>query len=124
MSVVYGGFSACNINAVTKTGRNEIYGSVFFDYGSDDFRGDKLEGDKIAQQDYEETRYGFELGGALIEDQLFFYGAYEKYNGADLNNRGAIGSGAVNEVPVTQEELDRIAPVSYTHLTLPTMRLV
>ncbi|MEC7492719.1 MAG: TonB-dependent receptor, partial [Pseudomonadota bacterium] len=112
MSVVYGGFSACNINAVTKTGRNEIYGSVFFDYGSDDFRGDKLEGDKIAQQDYEETRYGFELGGALIEDQLFFYGAYEKYNGADLNNRGAIGSGAVNEVPVTQAELDRIAQIA------------
>ncbi|MEE3018169.1 MAG: TonB-dependent receptor, partial [Pseudomonadota bacterium] len=112
MSVVYGGFSACNINAVTKTGRNEIYGSVFFDYGSDDFRGDKLEGDKIAQQDYEETRYGFELGGALIEDQLFFYGAYEKYNGADLNNRGAVGSGAVNEVPVTQAELDRIAQIA------------
>ena len=112
MSVVYGGFSACNINAVTKTGRNEIYGSVFFDYGSDDFRGDKLEGDNIAQQDYEETRYGFELGGALIEDQLFFYGAYEKYNGADLNNRGAIGSGAVNEVPVTQAELDRIAQIA------------
>ena len=112
MSVVYGGFSACNINAVTKTGRNEVYGSVFFDYGSDDYRGDKLEGDDIAQQDYEETRYGFELGGALIQDRLFFYGAYEKYNGADLNNRGAIGSGAVNEVPVTQAELDRIAQIA------------
>jgi outer membrane receptor for ferrienterochelin and colicin len=112
MSVVYGGFSACNINAVTKTGRNEIYGSAFFDYGSDELRGDKLEGDSIAQQDYSETRYGFELGGALIEDKLFFYGAYEKYEGADLNNRGAIGSGAVNEVPVTQAELDRIAQIA------------
>ena len=112
MSVVYGGFSACNINAVTKTGRNEIYGSAFFDYGSDQLRGDKLEGDSIAQQDYSETRYGFELGGALIQDKLFFYGAYEKYDGADLNNRGAIGSGAVNEVPVTQAELDRIAQIA------------
>ena len=112
MSVVYGGFSACNINAVTKTGRNDIYGSAFFDYGSDELRGDKLEGDNIAQQDYSETRYGFELGGALIEDKLFFYGAYEKYEGADLNNRGAIGSGAVNEVPVTQAELDRIAQIA------------
>ena len=76
MSVVYGGFSACNINTVTKTGRNDIYGSAF-DYGSDELRGDKLEGDNIAQQDYSETRYGFELGGVLIEDKLFFYGAYE-----------------------------------------------
>ncbi len=112
MSVVYGGFSACNINAVTQTGGNEISGSAFFDYGSDQLRGDKLEGDSIAQQDYSETRYGFALGGALIEDKLFFYGAYEKYDGADLNNRGAIGSGAVNEVPVTQAELDRIAQIA------------
>ena len=47
MDVVYGGFSACNINAVTKTGSNEMFGSVFFDYGSDSLRGDKLEGDSI-----------------------------------------------------------------------------
>ena len=32
-SVVYGGFSACNINAVTKTGGNEMFGSAFFDKG-------------------------------------------------------------------------------------------
>ena len=37
MSVVYGGFSACNINAVTKTGSNELFGSVFMDYTSDLF---------------------------------------------------------------------------------------
>jgi hypothetical protein len=52
------------------------------------------------------------LGGALIADTLFFYGAYEKYDGADLNNRGAIGSGAVNEVDVTQAELDQIAQIA------------
>ncbi len=112
MDVVYGGFSACNINAVTKTGSNEMFGSVFFDYGSDSLRGDKLEGDSIESQDYSETRWGIELGGAIIPDKLFFYGAYEKYDGADLNNRGAIGTGAVNEVPVTQAELDEIARIS------------
>ncbi|GIR83227.1 MAG: hypothetical protein CM15mP84_09750 [Cellvibrionales bacterium] len=97
MDVVYGGFSACNINAVTKTGSNEFFGSVFFDYGSDSLRGDKLEGDNIESQDYDETRWGVELGGAIIPDKLFFYGAYEKYDGADLNNRGAIGT-----VPLTK----------------------
>ena len=112
MDVAYGGFSACNINAVTKMGENKLSGSVFMDYGSDALRGDKLEGDDISSQDYEETRFGFELGGALIEDKLFIYGAYEKYNGADLNNRGALGSGAVNEVAVSQEDLDRIAAIT------------
>ena len=112
MSVIYGGFSACNINAVTKTGANEWFGSGFIDYGSDSLRGDRLEGDKIAGQGYSETRYGVELGGAIIKDKLFFYAAYEKYDGADLNERGALGSGAVNEVNVTQAELDRIAQIA------------
>jgi hypothetical protein len=112
MSVIYGGFSACNVNAVTKSGANEFFGSAFIDYGSDGLRGDKLEGEDIQSQDYDETRYGFELGGAIIKDKLFFYAAYEKYNGADLNERGALGSGAVNEVNVTQAELDEIGLIS------------
>ncbi|MEM8943179.1 MAG: TonB-dependent receptor, partial [Pseudomonadota bacterium] len=44
MSVVYGGFSACNINAVTKSGGNKLFGSVFADYTSDSLQGDSLEG--------------------------------------------------------------------------------
>ena len=112
MSVIYGGFSACNVNAVTKSGENEFFGSGFIDYGSDNLRGDKLEGDKIQAQDYDETRWGFELGGPILKDKLFFYAAYERYDGADLNERGALGSGAVNEVNVTQAELDEIAAIS------------
>jgi len=112
MSVVYGGFSACNINAVTKSGQNEFFGSAFIDYGSDDLRGDKLEGESVQLQPYDETRYGFEFGGPIIKDKLFFYAAYEQYDGADLNNRGAQGSGAVNEILVSQAELDEIAEIS------------
>ncbi|MFT7222372.1 MAG: hypothetical protein ACI8Z1_003998, partial [Candidatus Azotimanducaceae bacterium] len=32
----YGGFTACNINAVTKSGGNEFSGSFFYDYTDDD----------------------------------------------------------------------------------------
>ncbi len=112
MSVIYGGFSACNINAVTKSGGNEFTGSVFVDFTSDSFQGDTLEGDDIQVTDYDETRYGFEFGGPIMKDKLFFYAAYEFYDGVDFNDRGAIGSGAVNEVSVTQAELDEIAQIS------------
>jgi outer membrane receptor protein involved in Fe transport len=112
MSVIYGGFSACNINAVTKSGGNELFGSVFMDYTDDGMRGDTLEGDDVQIAEYDETRYGVELGGAIIKDKLFFYGAYEKYEGVDFNDRGATGSGAVNEVLVSQAELDEIARIS------------
>jgi len=108
----YGGFSACNINAVTKSGANEFFGSAFYDYTSDSLRGDSLEGDKIQSADYTEKRYGFTVGGPIVKDKLFFFVAYEKLDGANLFDRGPIGSGAVNELLVTQAELDEIAEIA------------
>ncbi len=112
--VEYGGFSACNINAVTKSGGNEFSGSLFYDYTSDDLRGDSLEGENITSGSYSENRYGLTLGGPIIKDRLFFFLAYEKLEGANLFDRGPIGSGAVNEIMVTQAELDEIAEIART----------
>ncbi len=112
--VQYGGFTACNINAVTKSGGNEIHGGVFVDYTSNDLRADSLEGDEINTGDYTEYRYGANFGGPIIQDKLFGFVAYEKLEGANLFDRGAIGSGAVNEVNVTQAELDEIAQIAQT----------
>ncbi len=110
--VEYGGFTACNINSVTRSGSNEFSGSFFYDYTSDSLRGDSLEGDQIVTGDYDEKRYGFNVAGPIIEDKLFFAVAYEKNDGANLFDRGAIGSGAVNEIDVTQAELDEIASIA------------
>lgn len=110
--VEYGGFSACNINAVTKSGGNAFSGSFFYDYTDDSFRGDSLEGESIDSGDFEEKRYGLSLGGPIIQDRLFFFAAYEKLEGTNLFDRGAQGSGAVNEIDLTQQELDEIAQIS------------
>jgi len=110
----YGGFTACNINAVTKSGSNEFFGSFFYDYTDDDLRADSLEGDDITTGKYDETRWGVTLGGPIIQDKLFFFVAYEELEGANLFDRGPIGSGAVNEVAVTQAELDEIVDIART----------
>jgi hypothetical protein len=110
--VAYGGFTACAINSVTKTGGNEFSGNLFFDYTSDSLRADSLEGDSINTGDYSEERYGFSVGGPIIEDKLSFFAAYEKLDGANLFDRGAQGSNAVNEINVSQAELDEIAQIA------------
>lgn len=82
--VEYGLFTACNINAVTKSGTNSFHGGLFFDFTNQDLRGDSIEGTKIATQDYEDKRYGFNIGGPIIKDKLFFFGSYEKNEAVNL----------------------------------------
>jgi len=110
--VIYGGFSACNINAVTKSGGNQWFGGAFYDYTSDSLRGDELEGDSIDGASYDESRYGVNFGGPIIKDKLFFFVAGEWLDGANLFDRGVIGSGAVDEVGVSQAEIDDIIRIA------------
>ncbi|HEY7776078.1 MAG TPA: TonB-dependent receptor [Kineobactrum sp.] len=111
--VQYGGFTACNINAVTKSGNNEFTGGVFYDYTSDSLRGDSLEGDDILVGDFDEKRYGFNVGGPLIADKLFFFTAYEKLEGASLFDRGPAGSDAAVQVQgFSQAQYDEILDIA------------
>ncbi len=103
IDVQYGGFTACNINAVTKSGTNELTGSAFYDFTSDSFRGDTAGGVKQDNGNYTEKRYGVNVGFPLIKDKLFFFGAYEKLEGVQLFAYDALGAGNV-----TQGEIDQI----------------
>jgi hypothetical protein len=105
--VQYGGFTSCNINAVTKSGGNEVHGSVFVDYSSDSLKGDSLEGDKIDIGDYDEKRYGFNVGFPLIEDKLFLFAAYETLDGAQIMEYSAFDNG-----DILQSDIDRIIQIA------------
>lgn len=111
--VQYGGFTGCNINAVTKSGGNDFFGTVWYDYTSDSMMGDKLEGDPIDNGDFDEKRYGGSFGGPLIKDHLFFFAAYEKLEGIQQFNRGGADSGAGDSVMgVTVAQLNEIADIA------------
>jgi hypothetical protein len=90
--VQYGGFTACNINAVTKSGTNELAGGIFYDYTSDSYRGDTVDGDQQDNGNYTEKRLGGHVGFPLIEDKLFFFGSYQKIEGVQLFDYAALGS--------------------------------
>lgn len=111
--VMYGGFTACNLNAVTKSGTNEFHGSVFYDYFDDSLTGDELEGDQIDPGTFDQKRYGASIGGPIIQDKLFFFVAYEKLEGINIFSRGPADSSSGTPVlGVTQAQLDRIAQIA------------
>jgi hypothetical protein len=112
--VVYGQFTACNINAVTKKGSNEWFGSAFFDYTNDDMKGDSLQGEPIDLGDFDEKRYGATLGGAILKDKLFFFLAYEKLEGANIFDRVSSDSAVSGRRVrgVTDAQLSEIAQIA------------
>jgi hypothetical protein len=107
--VKYGGFTSCNINAVTKSGSNEVHGSVFYDYSNDSMKGDSIEGDHQDNGSYSEKRYGFNLGLPLIHDTLFLFASYEKLEGAQLFEYSPM---AGDTPQVTQADINRINQIS------------
>jgi hypothetical protein len=104
--VQYGGFTACNINAVTKSGTNELAGGIFYDYTSDSYRGDTVDGDQQDNGNYTEKRFGGHVGFPLIEDKLFFFGSYQKIEGVQLFDYAALGS------RVTSDDISQITEIA------------
>ncbi|MFT4925773.1 MAG: hypothetical protein ACI8WB_001868 [Phenylobacterium sp.] len=105
--VQYGGFTSCNINAVTKSGTNELTGGMFYDYTSDALKGGSLEDDYVPIGDFTEKRYGVHFGMPLIEDTLFLFAAYEKLDGAQIFQYDPL-----SQDRVSQATLDQIAQIA------------
>ncbi|CAM5224478.1 hypothetical protein [Alishewanella longhuensis] len=52
--------------------------------------------------------WGVSLGGAIIQDKLFFFAAYEDFTEPYNTLRGPVGSGAANTATVTQADIDEV----------------
>lgn len=74
----YGRNSGGTINMVTKSGTNQLHGSVF-----EDFRNTKLNARNYfntadqKQYPFHNNQFGGALGGPIVSDKTFFYVAYE-----------------------------------------------
>lgn len=116
IDVTYGGFQGGNINVVTKSGTNDFHGSAFYFRSDDSLIGDKSEGQDLNIGEFEEDTYGFSLGGAIVQDKLFFFASYEKFESVSpyqfsLDNLD--GNVDANERRgVSQEDFDRISQVA------------
>ena len=73
------GFIGAGINAVTRSGTNEIEGSVYQTQrnNSSTYIGDNANGTKVTPSKFDERVQGFRLGAPIIKDKLFIFGNYE-----------------------------------------------
>jgi hypothetical protein len=71
LDVRSGGFSGGGINAITRSGTNQLQGSAYYFTRDDGLVGDvDLLGDF---GEFEEESYGFRLGGPVVQDKVFFF---------------------------------------------------
>jgi len=123
--VDYGSFTGCAINVVTKGGTNDYHFGGFFEYGDNGMRGDSVKGLPVAPIQAEK-RWGAWLGGPIIKDRLFIFGAYEHQEAGQSQDDGPLGAGYANElagVPVDAfNEISQVLSDTYGIETGPLVR--
>ncbi|MBA5688377.1 TonB-dependent receptor [Rugamonas apoptosis] len=94
------GYTGGNINAVTKSGTNQVHGSAYYVFRNDSLAGDRYNAATdtySAPPSFKETTKGATVGGPLIQDKLFIFAAYEKLESTRLAPAfGPIGSPYTN----------------------------
>ena len=68
-----GGFSGGSVNAITRSGSNDLAGSVFYFTQDESLVGDGPEILGGEFNTFEQDQYGFRLGGPLSRDKMFFF---------------------------------------------------
>jgi len=108
------GFTGASVNAVTKSGGNEFEGEFFYDYSSDSLAGTPKDedGEKV-DLNFSRKTYGVSFSGPLIEDTLFFFGAFEKSEKPFVHRYGPEGSNVSNQIDgLTTAVLDDVIGIA------------
>ncbi len=66
-----GGFTGGGVNAITRSGTNDLAGSVFYSKRDPKFVGEGPNNNPIAE--FSAEQYGGRLGGRILRDKLFFF---------------------------------------------------
>lgn len=122
--VDYGAFTGCAINIVTKSGTNDYRFGGFFEYADNGMRAKQVADSSVAPIK-PEKRWGTWLGGPIIKDRLFFFGAYEHHEAGSAQDDGPTGAGYANpQTGISLEQFNEISQVARDVYGIDTGELV
>jgi hypothetical protein len=69
------------VNVISKSGTNTLHGSAFFNFRNESLRArDYFEKQSASEKSkYSRQEFGGSLGGPIVKDKFFFFGAYERF---------------------------------------------
>jgi len=108
--VSYSGFTGASVNSVSKSGTNQLKGTVFGFFRNAALTGGKVDGLDIYKGEPQQTQFGFSLGGPIIKNKVFFFANLEREDRTDLGstwvpNGTANDGGNVSRVHIDDMQL-------------------
>jgi hypothetical protein len=105
-------FTGAGINAVTRSGTNDIQASVYTFFRNQDMNGRRIGPDTLAQAERSTSNiYGARIGGPLIKDKLFFFvnGEFERNVRPGINFRPNAGGEVGDNISrTTVADMERV----------------
>ncbi|MGH9776843.1 MAG: carboxypeptidase regulatory-like domain-containing protein [Candidatus Acidiferrales bacterium] len=78
-SAEFGRTASGVVNVVTKSGTNELHGSLFYFQRLEALTADDSQGNPL--EDFHREQFGFTIGGPIVKDRAFFFVAGEQITG-------------------------------------------
>ena len=91
--ITYGNFTGAGVNAVTRSGTNNLEGSVYYFLRNEGTVGkDPLT--RAKSTEFSDKQYGLRIGGPIVKNKLFFFlsGELARRTAPTTNNAGESGS--------------------------------
>ncbi|RVU32031.1 TonB-dependent receptor [Rheinheimera riviphila] len=116
-----GGFQGGQINAVTKSGANEMFGSVKYEIKNDSLAGtpeNRFASTVKQPLTFDNKLFGATLGGAVVQDKLFYFISAEQYDATPPLEWGPTIPNGTNPLAnaslVTQEQINQVVNIAKT----------
>ncbi|MBX7125029.1 MAG: TonB-dependent receptor, partial [Cyclobacteriaceae bacterium] len=106
-----GSFTGAGVNMVTRSGTNDVSGSVYYFTRNQNLAGSKVSGVENKLNNFDFNNVGFRVGGAIIKNKLFFFANYERERRNDpgtLFTASRNGSSGTTVSQVQASDLDAL----------------